>query len=404
MKVAKDLRVGAVLMGKVTQRGENLVVQADLVGAEDGSQLWGQQFNRKASEFQALQEEIIRQITEKLRLKLSGEEEKRLAKRYTENPEAYNLYLQGRHYLDEETPETVPKSRVCFEQAIAKDPKFALAHAGLADAYSYTSMILEPPREVMPKAREEALKAIQLDSSAGEGHTSLGIVKLTYDWDWAGAGQELRRAAELSPNNFYVRHWYAHYLETSGRLREGMEIMRQILDADPLSPMILEDVYGEYIRAGQWDQALGISQRLAALMPNDPMALGLDPLAYERLGRHAEALAALEKLRVASGSNLMLRLAAGGALAILGKRAEAEKILAEVQDTAKKERPPPRTFLAQLCFAVGDKDQGFAYLDQAYEAREGALSFLNMWIGFDGVRDEPRFAALARKIGLPPMR
>ncbi|MGB7590840.1 MAG: protein kinase, partial [Terriglobia bacterium] len=171
-KVGKDLRVRTVLMGKVVQRGDSLMVQVDLVGTEDGSELWGRKFSGKASEFQAVGEEIARQISDKLRVKLTGEEEKRLAKRYTENQEAYDLYLQGRNLLDEEEPEAVVKSRAYFEQAIAKDPNYALPHAGLADSYSYAWIFeMEPPTSVIPKAREEALKAIQTDSSAGEGHT-----------------------------------------------------------------------------------------------------------------------------------------------------------------------------------------------------------------------------------------
>ena len=402
-QVGKDLRVHAILMGTVVQRGDNLVVQADLVDTDDGSQLWGQQFTRKADELQSVHEEIVRRITERLRLKLTEEDDKRLAKRYTETPEAYNLYTQGRHYLDEETPETIRKSQACFEQAIAKDPNYALAHAGLADSYSYLALYgLEPSREVMPKAREEALRAIQIDDAAGEGHTALGIVKLFSDWDFATAGQELRRAAELSPNNFYVRHWYAHYLEWSGRLPEAMPIMQKILDADPLSPMILEDVYIEYVAARQLEQALGTSRRLLAVAPNDPVALGSDPLIYEALGRREEAAGALEKLRAASGSAPSLRVNAGIALALMGKRSEAQRILADLKEATKKERIPNRMGLSLLCMALGDKDQGFAYLDQDYDARDPGLAILNnMFPWFDFLLHEPRWAAFKRKVGLP---
>ena len=407
-KVGKDLRVRTVLMGKVVQAGDNLTVQVDLVGTEDGSELWGQRFSRKASELQAVEEEIARQVSAKLRVRLSGEEQERLAKRYTENPEAYNLYLQGRHLLEEPTPGAEVRSRAYFEQAIAKDPNYAVAHAGLADSYSYAWFEgLEPPNSVMPKAREEALKAIQIDSSVGEGHTSLGIVKLNYDWDWAGAEQELRRAGELSPNSPYVRHWYAHYLESIGRLPEANALMLQTLDADPLSPMLLSDVYYEYVLARQWEQALSISKRLVALYPNSPTALLFDPLVYERMGRHEEALTALEKLRAASAGDLPLRISSGVVLAQMGKRAEAEKILADVKGAAKRELTPDYVTVADLCFALGYRDQGFTYLDQAYEeARDQGvfrhrLAFLNDIERSEDVRNDPRFAALLRKIGLP---
>jgi serine/threonine-protein kinase len=174
-KVGKELRVRSVLTGKVVERGDSLIVQVDLVSTEDGSELWGQQFNRKSSELQTVEEEIARQVSNKLRVRLSGEEQGRLAKRYTENPEAYNLYLQGRFLLDDVAPEAVVKSRAYFEKAIAKDPNYALAHAGLADSYTYAWINgIEPPDKTIPKAREEALRAIQTDSSVGEGHISNG--------------------------------------------------------------------------------------------------------------------------------------------------------------------------------------------------------------------------------------
>jgi TolB-like protein/tRNA A-37 threonylcarbamoyl transferase component Bud32/Flp pilus assembly protein TadD len=404
-KVGEDLRVRAVLMGKVVQRGDSLTVQVDLVGTEDGSELWGQQFIRKASDLQAVEEEIAQQVSNKLRVRLSGEEQERLAKRSTENPEAYNLYLQGRYLLDDAAPEAGVKSRAYFEQAIAKDPNYALAHAGLADSYTYAWInYLEPPDAAIPKAREEALRAIQIDSSAGEGHISLGIIKMLYDWDWAGAEQELRRGGELSPNSAYVRHWYAHYLECTGRLPEANAHMLEVLDADPLSPMLLEDVYAEYIFMHQWDQALRILQRLAALDPNDSVARQWNPLLYERLGRHAEALSALEKLRAVPG--FFNSVSVGVSLARLGMRSEAEKILASLKDTIKKDPSADYVVMAYLCFALGDQDQGFAYLDRAYEARDQGvnrmeLAFMNLVWWLEDSRHDPRFAVLLKKIGMP---
>jgi TolB-like protein/predicted Ser/Thr protein kinase len=404
VKVGKDLRVRAVLMGKVVERGDSLIVQVDLVGTEDGSELWGQKFSRKASELQAVGEEIARQVSDKLRLKLSGEEQERLTKRYTENPEAYNLYMQGRNLLDEEAPEAVAKSRAYFEQAIARDPNYALAHAGLADSYSYAWIDgVEPPDTAIPKAREEALKAIQMNGSAGEGHISLGIIKLFYDWDWAGAEQELRRAGELSPHSAYVRHMYAHYLECTGRLPEANALLLEVLDADPLSPMLLEDVYQESMWTHQWDQALSMSRRLEPLYPNDPIVLDYYPWLCERLGRHEEALTALAKLRTVPG--VFNRIWTGVSLGIMGKQAEAQKILASVKEEANKDRSTDYGAVAYLCFALGDQDQGFAYLDRSYEARDQGVNRMELaymsatWS--EDWRHDPRFAAFLRKIGMP---
>ncbi len=405
VKVGKDLRVRTVLMGKVVERGDRLIVQVDLVSTEDGSELWGQQFSRKATELQAVEEEIARQVSDNLRVKLTGEEEKRLTKRYTENQDAYNLYMQGRNLLDEEAPEVVVKSRAYFERAIAEDPNYALAYAGLADSYSYAWIDgIESPDTAIPKAREEALRAIQIDSSAGEGHTSLGIIKLFYDWDWAAAEQELRRAGELSPHSAYVRHWYAHYLECTGRLPEANALLLEILDADPLSPMLLEDIYLESMWTHQWDQALSMSQRLEPLYPNDPIVLNWRPQLFERLGRHEEAVSALGKLRGAPG--FFSTVFVGVSLARMGMRSEAEKILARVEEEADKDRSPDFVAVAYLCVALGDQDQGFAYLDRAYEARDQGinrmeLAFMNAIWWLEDSRHDPRFAGVQKKIGLP---
>jgi tetratricopeptide (TPR) repeat protein len=307
--------------------------------------------------------------------------------------------------VEDAAPEAVVKSRVYFEQAVAKDPNYALAHAGLADSYSYAWLNgIEPPDRVIPRAREEALKAIQLDSSAGEGHISLGIIKMVYDWDWAGAEQELRRGGELSPHSAYVRHWYAHYLECTGRLPEANARMLEVLDADPLSIMLLEDVYSEYILTHQWDKALSILQRLTPLSPDDPVARQWSPILYEHLGRHEEALAALEKLRAAPG--FFSSVFVGVSLAKMGRRAEAEKILAGLQEAAKKEPFPDYVVVAYLCFALDDQDQGFAYLDKAYEARDQGqnrqeLAFINTVWWLEDSRHDARFTALLRKIGMP---
>jgi len=406
MKVGTDLQVRAVLMGKVVERGDSLTLQVDLVSTEDGSELWGKQFSRKAGELQSVEEEIARQISDKLRISVSGQEQEQLAKRYTENSEAYNLYLQGRYLLDAAAPEVVVKSRAYFEQAVAKDPNYALAHAGLADSYTYAWIDgVEPPEAAIPKAREEALKAIRTDSSAGEGHISLGIIKLLYDLDWAGAEQELRRGGELSPNSVYVHHWYAHYLELTGRQPEFITIMQKMLDADPLSPMLLEDLYLEYIWTHQWDHALSTLQRLQPLYPNDPTAQQWTPMLYEGLGRHEDALAAVDKLRAARGQLIFSEFAVTS-LAKMGKHAEAEKLLASLKEAEEKERFPDYVMMAYPRFALGEWEQGFAYLDQAYKARDQGvnrmeLAFMDDVWKLEDWHDDPRFQALLKKIGNP---
>jgi serine/threonine protein kinase len=407
MKVGKDLRVRVVLLGKMVQRGDNLNLQIDLVNTEDGSELWGRQFSRNVSELQAVEENIAREVSDKLRIKVSGAGQLQMAKRYTENPEAYNLYLLGRHYLqDDATNDAIIKSRACFAQAIAKDPNYALAHAGLADSYTYAWLNeIEPPQAVIQKAREEALRAIQIDSSAGEGHISLGIIKLLYDWDWAGAERELRRGGELSPNSPYVRHWYAHYLELTGRMPESIEMMAEVLDTDPLSPMILEDLYLEYIWTHQWERSLSTLQRLEPIYPNDPEAQQWTPMLYEGLGRREDALTAVEKLRAAPDRLLNLEFSVTS-LAKMGMRAEAEKALVDLKEAEKKPKFPDYVMMSYPRFALGDWDRGFALLDQAYEARDQgtnrvSLAFISPAWALEDFHDDPRFKAFLKRIGNP---
>jgi Tfp pilus assembly protein PilF len=400
-QVGRDLQVRAVLMGRVAQRGDNLSVQVDLVDARDGSQIWGRQYNRKSVEMQTVQEEIARQATDKMRMKLSGEAESRMAKRSTQNPEAYKLYLQGRFSLGELTEDNVRKALAFFEQAIAKDPDYALGHAGLADAYSYLGHLeIVPPKDAFPKAKDSALRALQLDPALAEAHASLGILHLLYDWDWPGAETELRRAMELNPGNAYIRHWFAHYLETMGRLAEAQVEMERALDMDPLSDMIGFDMVLNYSYSRQREKALEAVRKAVQLHPHNPFLQASLGYVLADAGKREEAIAELQKAAPSADIVPPLKAFIASTYALAGKPQEARKMLAEVEALAGKRFVSPY-YLAEVHFALGDTDQGFAALNRAYELRSSAMTFLVTDPVFGRYRSDPRFIALLKKLNLP---
>jgi serine/threonine protein kinase len=235
-KVGQDLHVRAVLMGRVVHRGDTLNVQTELVDVGEVSQLWGQQYDRKFTEILAVQEDIAKQVSDKLHLRPSGEEQKRLAKRYTENTEAYRLYLKGRYYWNRRTPELLQKANEYFRQTIDKDPGFGLAYGGLAQSYAIFNYYgVEAPRESCPKAKDAALKALEIDETLAEAHAALGWIKMSCDWDWPASEREFKRALAINQNYGTARHWYSEYLQTMQRLEEAVAERRRALEADPLS-------------------------------------------------------------------------------------------------------------------------------------------------------------------------
>src|SRR5882724_1495244 len=265
--VARDLGVRALLVGKVTQRGDDLLVSAELVDTRDNSHIWGEQYNRKLSGLLALQKEISREVSDKLRLRSSGQQKERLTKQNTESTEAYQLYLKGRYHWNKWTPEGWQKSIEYFQQAIDKDPSYALAYVGLSNAYNALGFFDEMlPREAWPKAEEAAVKALEIDDTLGEAHAALGSVKYLYDWDWAAAERELKRAIELSPNDEVAHTVYAYYLHSMGRADEGLAEMKRAYELNPLSIRInfgLGDMLAFAHAHRKYDQAIEQFRKIA---------------------------------------------------------------------------------------------------------------------------------------------
>ena len=401
-KVGRDLNVRAVLTGRVSQRGETLTVSMELMDVTDGSELWGEQYNRKLADILAVQEGIAREIIDKLRLRLKGEEEKRLTRHFTENTEAYQLYLKGRYYWNKRTPDGIQKAIEYFQEAIEKDPSYALAYAGLADCYHVPANPL-PPRQRMPQAKAAAMKALQLDDTLVEAHSTLARVLFAYDWDWSGAEKEFKRAIELNPRYSPAHQWYGGYLSATGRFREADAEKKRAQELEPLSLVINFEVGLAFYLSRNYDQAIDQFQKTLELDANFPPPHTYLPAAYEQKGMFEEAIAGFQRaITVTKGADKILAMASlGHVYAVSVRKTEARKILAELQRLSEHSYVPAHD-MALVYAGLGEKDNAFAWLDKAYEEHSFNLSHLKVEPRFDPLRSDPRFADLLRRIGLPP--
>ena len=400
--VANELKVEGVLTGKITQQGDSMLVQAELVRAADGAELWGERYSRKMSDILAVQEEIARQISDKLRLKLTGDEEKRLAKSYTANTEAYQLYLKGRYYWNKRTDESYRKAIEYFQQAIDQDPKYALAQSGLADSYSFmASQSVTSPIEAMPKAKQAATRSLELDDSLAEAHTSLAYVKLYYDWDWTGAEQEYKRAIELNPSYATPHHGYAYLLLSTGRTQEAFSEIEKAEKIDPLSLLINTD-HGEFFYfIHQPAQAIAQLKKALEMDPAFVRAHFLLGRAYVQNGQCSEALAEFQKARTLAENSTEMFAALAQGYAWCGRPAEAQRVLEELERISKQRYVSPHWFAATYA-GLGEKGKAFEWLDKAFERRFGPLIYLKVNPIWDNLRPDPRFAEYLARAGIAP--
>jgi TolB-like protein len=391
--IGKELNVQAILNGRVVQRGEQLVVYLELVDAQTGNRIWGDQYNRKTSDLVSLQGEIARDVSNKLKAKLSGADEQRLAKSYTENPEAYQLYLKGRFHWNKRTQKDYAKAVEYFQQAIVRDPNFALGYAGLADAYAILSDLGgAPPRETMPKAKEAALKALSLENNLAEAHTSLGSILTTYDLDFAGAEREYKRAIELNPDYGTAHQWYALLLCYQGRFEEASAEFRRALEIEPLS-LPVNQTYGHCLYlARRYDEAITQLKKTLELDANYQLTRGTLAAAYRAKGNYAEAVEASATDAELSGDRQRAALlresfARGGQHGYL-RALNAHATLP--------------LFRAGNYAEIGEKDKAFAELNKLAETRQFGLVFLRVYPPLDPLRADPRFQELLRSVGFPP--
>jgi len=390
--VGKELQVPVVLTGRATKQGDRLLISVELVDTKDNSYIWGQSYDRKPSELLALQEEITREVSTRLKLDLNTAEQ---AER-----EAYQFYLRGRYYWNRRTAGDLRQGVDSFEQAIRRVPTYAPAYAGLADSYNMLGTYgAISSAEASVKAREAAQRAVQLDDSLAEGHNSLAFVKHRYDWDYAGAEKEFRRAIELDPNYAPARQWYASYLISMGRTSEGLEEVKRCQELAPLSLIGNSHMALMLYYARRYEQSLEQSQKILAIDKEFFAAHRYAGLAYEQLGKYKEAIEALIKARVLSGDSPIILTALAHAYAVSGNPVEARRVLDEVTANTSK-RKVPAFDLAIAYVGLGEKEKAFSLLGTALEDHNEYLIYLQVEPRFDPLRKDPRYAQLVGRMGL----
>ncbi len=401
LAIGKELGVRAVLTGRLLQRGDSLTISTELLDVRDNKQVWGEQYNRKLADALAVQQEISREITDRLRLKLSGEEQKQLTRRDTGNPKAYQFYLKGRYYWNKRTAENIRKAMEQFQQAADKDPNYALAYVGLADCYSLLEIYAgTPASDTHLKAKAFAQRALQLDGSLAEAHTSLAFADTSL-WQWEEAEAEFKRAIKLDPNYPTAHQWYSTLLRDLGRLDESLAETKRAQQLDPLSLIIGQNLALAYLSLGDVTSAIEQSKRVIDLDPAFPRAHWALGLAYLKQGRHSEAIAELQKAFELSGGEREMLSHLGYGYAISGKGAAALAILKEVQGKYQKHEALGQD-VAAIYAGLGDKDQAFAWLEKDFGTSSGQLARVRWELPFESLYSDPRFADLLRRMGLKP--
>jgi eukaryotic-like serine/threonine-protein kinase len=401
--VGRELGVQAVLTGRVLQRGGDLSISAELMDARDNSHIWGEQYHRKLADVLAVEQEITRDMSEKLRLKLSGEEQKRLTKSYTESTEAYQHYLKGRYYLDKSTEESAKKAIEHFKRAIEIDPNYALAYVGLADGHlglQFHSSVA--PKDAYQRAKAAVLKAQQIDETLAEIHASLGEIKTNYERDFVGAEREYKRAIQLKPN-FAAAHWrYGVYLSAMGRHEEAIAEAKRAQELEPLSVLISDVVGYIYLQARKYDQSIEELRNALEMEPNFALALIDRADAYLQKGEYEEAIAEIKKAVAVSVDEPIYISELGYAYAVAGQRDEAVKRLDQLKELSKGRYVGP-SHMALIHLGLGEKDQALEWLEKAYEDRSVTnFHALKTDPRFDILRSDPRFVDLLQRIGFPP--
>nr|AUN37162.1 serine/threonine protein kinase [uncultured bacterium] len=390
--VRRDLNVDAVLSGRITKRGDGIALTIELVDTRDNTRIWGDQYTRKFSDMLALQEEILGAMSQKLELKLDSSERKRM--------DAYKLYLMGRNYWNKRRPDDLKKGIELFQQAVEKNPQDAKAYAGIADSYTllavYGSMT---PDDAFPKAKEAAEKALAIDDSLAEAHTSLGFVKTRYEWDWDGAEASFRRAIELNPNYALAHQWYSNYLASVGRYQDSIDEAKRGQELNPLSLIGNAQIGWMYFFAKRYDEGAAACLKVIEMDPNFFSARRYYGLILEQKGQYDQAVEQLEKAREQSGGSPVVIAALGHAYALAGKRHEAEKIIEELLDTSKP-RKGSAYDVAVVYVGMGEKEKAFEWLDKAYDQRDDFLAYLKADPRFDPLRVDARFDNILHRLGL----
>ena len=395
----RALQVDAVIDGSIQRWGDRIRVTARLVGI-GGEQLWAGQFDEKFTDIFTVQDAISGRVAGALALHLGGEEERRLTKRYTDNVAAYELYLRGRYHLFKLTPTEVRKGLEFFQEAVRVDPSYALAYTGIADAYRTLPITSDvAPRDAFPKAKEAVTKALELDDSLAEAHAILGWIKFWFDWDWAGAESEFRRAIDLNPNNTDARRGYAHLLSNIGRHEEALREVERARELDPLS-LITNTIQGQFLHfAGRNDEAMQSFNKAFELDPNFWVAHVNLAYVFIEKKMYGQALTELTKAREQSGGNTTAISLTGYVLALSGERGRARDVLEELRKLSGQRYVPPYN-LAIVHHGLGEREEALVWLERAYEERDILLTFVGVDHKWEALRSDHRFVNLLDRMHL----
>jgi len=394
-----ELKVSAILTGRLVHRGDEFAINAELVDVRGNRQIWGSQYTLKVADMLAMQEQISREISEKLRLQLTGADKQRLQRHPTEDSAAYQLYLQGRYQWNQRTLEGLQQSIDYFQQAIQKDPRYALAYAGEADAYALIADFnVLPAKEVLPKVKSAAARALELDESLGEAHTSLGWARF-HEWDWAGAEKEFKRAIDLNSSYPTAHAWYGEYLMVLGRFDQALDEMNRADQLNPLSPVLTLALGNRLYYARQYAAAIDQCQKALTMDSGFVPAHVALGRAYQQKGMLPEAIAEFRKALDVSQGDTNELAGLGEGYAVSHQETEARKILAELKDRSQQTYVQPM-WIAVIHLGLGEKDQAFDWIEKAYEDRSAWLVYLKVDPLFDSLRSDPRFVDLLRRVGL----
>ncbi|OGF53634.1 MAG: hypothetical protein A2Z21_05290 [Candidatus Fraserbacteria bacterium RBG_16_55_9] len=400
-EIGRELKVGTVLEGSVRKAGNKLRITVQLIDVRSEEHLWSEKYDRELEDVFAIQSDIAHRVAEALQVELLAKEKSQIDKKATENLEAYQLYLKGRYFWNKWTAGGMKKGIEFFTQAITTDPNYALAYAGLADSHSglgSSEALGLPPKEALQRAKKAAEKALELDETLAEAHTSLGLIQLHYEWNWANAKSELMRAIELNANHADAYHWYSHYWILLGQTNESLVASKRALELDPLDVEMIVHLAFHHFFARQYDLALEQCQKALEMDPSFFEAHLFLGWAYEQKAMYEEALAALQAARRIEDSPRTL-VWMGRTYAMSGRRDEAMRMLNELDELSRRRYVSPYD-MATILMSLGEKDQAFEWLDKAYEARTSWLVYLKVDPRFDSLRSDPRFMALLKKMGL----
>ncbi len=402
VEIGRELGVRAVFTGRVAQIADSFIFKTELIDIAHEAQIWGEQYRRKMTDIFALQSEIAEDISEKLRIKLTGAQKKQLKKRYTENTEAYQFYLKGRYFvIAKRTEEWIKKGIGYFQKAIDLDPNYALAYSGIAEAYGFLASSTGgwAPKKAYPKAKAAALKALELDDALGEAHCTLGFSLLLYDWDFTEAEREFGKAIQLNPNNPTALDGYGFYLKAVGRSREAIEKCKQVQQIDPLSTFAHVSLGYAYYFARDYGRAIDECNKALEMDKYSTFAWRNIGLSFLQQGKFEEAISALGKAVTFSSGGLAFESHLGFAYGLAGKHTEAAEVLKNLEDIAKERYVSAYNF-AMIYLGLGEHDKAIEWLEKAYKERSGFMPFLKVEPMVDGLRGDARFQGLLQRIGL----